>query len=146
MGSRLNPYIRYNGNARQAMEFYQEVLGGKLEIGTIADFGSPGSLSADKVMHAQLDTSSGFTLMACDVAGQVEDVPHSPGNNVAVYLGGDGELRGYFEQLSVGGTVTMPLEKQVWGDEAGALVDRFGISWMFNITSATSVRPEPLAG
>ncbi|MFI7119185.1 VOC family protein [Amycolatopsis sp. NPDC049868] len=134
MESRLNAYIRYNGNARQAMEFYREVLGGKLEIGTIADFRSPDSPTADKVMHAQLDTANGYTLMACDVDGQVEDVPHSPGNNVAVYLGGDGELRGYFEKLSAGGTVTMPLEKQLWGDEAGALVDKFGISWMFNIT------------
>ncbi|RSN60885.1 hypothetical protein DMH01_16635 [Amycolatopsis sp. WAC 04182] len=138
MGSRLNPYIRYNGNARQAMEFYRQVLGGKLEIGTIADFGSPDSPDADKVMHAQLDTPHGYTLMACDVDGQVEDVPHSPGNNVAIYLGGDGELRGCFEKLSVGGSVTMPLEKQVWGDEAGALVDKFGITWMVNIANATS--------
>lgn len=135
MGSRINPYIRYNGNTRQAMEFYREVFGGELEIGTIADFGSPDSPSADKVMHARLDTPDGYTLMACDVVGQVEGVPHHPGNNVAVYFGGDGgELRGYFEKLSAGGTVTMPLEKQVWGDEAGALVDQFGISWMFNIT------------
>ncbi|WP_199754978.1 hypothetical protein [Amycolatopsis sp. WAC 04197] len=86
----------------------------------LADFGAPDSPTADKVMHAQFDTA--------------KDVPHSPGNNVAVYLGGDGELREYFEKLSVGGTVTMPLEKQLWGDEAGALVDQFGISWMFNIT------------
>ncbi|ATL68086.1 VOC family protein [Nocardia terpenica] len=134
MGPRLNPYIRYNGNARQAMEFYREVFGGTLEIGTIADFGSPDSPDADKVMHARLVIPAGYTLMACDVAGQVEDVPHHPGNNVAVYLCGDGELRGYFDKLSVGGTVTLPLEKQVWGDEAGALVDRFGITWMINIT------------
>ncbi|UMP04841.1 VOC family protein [Amycolatopsis sp. EV170708-02-1] len=142
MGSRLNPYIRYNGNARQAMEFYGEIFGGKLEVGTIADFRSPDSPAADKVMHARLDTPNGYTLMACDVDGQVEDVPHSPGNNVAVYLGGDEEIRGYFEQLSAGGTVTMPLEKQLWGDEAGALVDKFGVSWMFDITP----RPEPTAG
>ncbi|WP_394361105.1 hypothetical protein [Amycolatopsis sp. SB7-3] len=74
-----------------------------MEIGTIADFGAPDSPAADKVMHAQLDTATGHTLMACDVNGQVEDVPHSPGNNVAVYLGGDGERREYFEKLSVAG-------------------------------------------
>lgn len=62
--------------------------------------------------------------------------PYRPGNNIAVFLGGDdGELRDYFHKLSVGGTVTLPLEKQVWGDEAGSLVDRFGIGWMFNITA-----------
>ena len=132
MGSHLNPYLSYNGNARQAMEFYQEALGGKLELGTVSDFGSPDAPNADKVMHARLDTPDGYTLMAWDVP---VDVPHHPGNNVAVYLGGDDDaLRGYFAKLSAGGTVTMPLERQAWGDEAGALVDRFGITWMVNIT------------
>ncbi|MFE2289935.1 VOC family protein [Streptomyces sp. NPDC059452] len=134
MGSQLNPYISFDGNARQAMEFYQEVFGGKLELGTAADFGSPDAPGGDKVMHARLDTPYGYTLMAWDVP---EGVPHQPGNNVAVYLGGDdegSELRGHFEKLAAGGTVTMPLERQPWGDEAGSLVDRFGISWMVNIT------------
>jgi PhnB protein len=133
MGSRLNPYIGYNGNARQAMEFYREVFGGELEMGTVSDFGSPEAPNADRLMHARLDTPGGYTLMAWDVP---EGVPYDPGNNVAVYLGGDdGGLRGCFEKLSAGGTVTMPLEKQAWGDEAGALVDQFGINWMFNITA-----------
>jgi PhnB protein len=136
VGSQLNPYISYNGNARQAMEFYQEVLGGKLDLGTVADFGAPDAPNADTIMHAMLETPDGYTLMAFDVP---EGVPFQPGTNVAVYLGGDnGDLRGYFEKLSVGGTVTMPLEQQVWGDEAGSLVDRFGISWMFNITQQQS--------
>lgn len=132
MQSRLNPCINFNGNARQALEFYHEVLGGKLEIGTAADFGSPDAPDPHKVMHARLDTPDGFTLMAWD--GR-EGVPYHPGNNVAVFIDGDGsELRGYFEKLSAGGTVTMPLEKQTWGDEAGSLVDKFGITWMINIT------------
>ncbi|MGA6169734.1 VOC family protein [Streptomyces sp. NPDC012600] len=136
MGSHLNPYISFNGNARQAMEFYQEVFGGKLELGTAADFGSPDPADADKVMHARLDTPGGYTLMAWDVP---EGVPYRPGNDVAVHLGGDdGDLRDHFEKLTVEGTVTMPLEKQPWGDEAGSLVDRFGISWMVNITRQRS--------
>ncbi|MER5258053.1 VOC family protein [Streptomyces sp. NPDC002855] len=132
MGSQLNPYISYDGNARQAMEFYQEVFGGKLEIGSVADFGAPDSPDADKIMHARLDTPDGYTLMAWDVP---ERVPYQPGNNISVYLGGDGgELRSHFEKLAADGTVIMPLEKQAWGDEAGTLVDRFGITWMVNIT------------
>lgn len=131
MGSGLNPCINYNGNARRALEFYQEVLGGKLEIGTFADYGSLDSPDPDKVMHARLDTPDGFTLMAWD--GR-EGVPYHPGNNVAVFIDGDGsELRGYFEKLSVGGTITWPLGKRSWGAEAGSLVDKFGITWMFNI-------------
>ncbi|GAA2789084.1 VOC family protein [Nonomuraea dietziae] len=131
MGSQLNPCLAFNGNARQAMEFYHDVLGGKLEMGTYAEFGSPDA-SADKIMHATLRTRDGYTLMGWDVR---EEMPHAPGNNVAVFLGGDdAELRGYFERLSVGGTVTLPLEKQLWGDEAGSLVDQFGITWMVNIS------------
>ncbi|MFF3095360.1 VOC family protein [Streptomyces cyaneofuscatus] len=136
MGSRLNPYISFDGNARQAMTFYQEVFGGELEVSTATDSGPASSGSADasdagKVLHARLDTPDGYTLMAWDVP---EGVPYRPGNDVAVYLGGDdNELRVRFGRLSVGGTVTMPLEKQPWGDEAGALVDRFGITWMVNI-------------
>ncbi|MFF4037625.1 VOC family protein [Streptomyces sp. NPDC001816] len=136
MESRLNPYIAFNGNARQAIEFYQEVLGGKLEIGTFGDFGSSEMPDADKVMHAVLDTADGYRVMAWDVP---ERVPFNPGNNVALYLGGDDtKLRDYFEKLAVDGTVTMPLEKQSWGDEAGTLVDRFGITWMVNITQRQS--------
>ncbi|MFJ8211254.1 VOC family protein [Streptomyces sp. NPDC096033] len=134
MGSQLNPYLAFDGNARQAMEFYHEVLGGKLELGTFGDFGSPEMPDADKIMHATLNTADGFTVMAWDVP---ERVPFNPGTNVALYLGGDDPgLREYFEKLSVGGTVVMPLKEQIWGDEAGTLVDRFGITWMFNIAGS----------
>jgi len=131
MGSRLNPYISFDGNARQAMKFYQEIFGGELEVSTAADSGPADASDAAKVLHARLDTPDGYTVMAWDVP---EGVPYRPGNDVAVYLGGDdNELRVRFERLSEGGTVTMPLEEQPWGDEAGALVDRFGITWMVNI-------------
>jgi PhnB protein len=131
MAARLNPYVAFNGNAREALEFYRDVLGGELEIGTFNEFGAADVMAADKIMHAVLTTPDGFLLMAWDVP---ERVPFHPGNNVALYLGGDDPaLRGYFERLSVGGIVTMPLEKQVWGDEAGSFIDQFGISWMINI-------------
>lgn len=133
MGSQLNPYIAFNGNARQALEFYQDVLGGELELGTYGDFGSPEgpNADADTIMHARLDTPDGFTVMAWDVPVRV---PFNPGTNVALYLGGDDpKLRDYFTKLSEGGTVTLPLAKQSWGDEAGTVVDRFGITWMVNI-------------
>ncbi len=132
MASRLNPYITFHGDARQAMQFYKDALGGTLTINTFAEFGAQDSPDADNIMHAQLETDSGFTLMASDTPPGME---HHPGDNVAVSLSGDDadELRSYWEKLSDGGTVSMPLEKQMWGDEFGMCVDRFGIPWMVNI-------------
>ena len=84
-------------------------------------------------MHAQLEAEGGLALMASDSPPGMD---HTAGDNIAVSLsGGDAdELRGYWDKLSNGGTVTMPLEKQMWGDEFGMCTDRFGIPWMVNIT------------
>ncbi|MFG3343911.1 VOC family protein [Streptomyces sp. NPDC048018] len=134
MASRLNPYISFSGDARQALEFYQTVLGGTLNVSTFGEFGSeapPGY--EDKVMHGMLESPSGYTLMGADTPPGME---HRPGTNFSVSLSGDDgdELRGYWEKLSEGGTVAVPLEKQMWGDVFGMCVDRFGITWMVNIT------------
>jgi PhnB protein len=133
MSSRLNPYITFNGNARQAMEFYQTVFGGDLSVNTFGQYGAPDAPEADKIMHGLLETDRGFTLMGADLP---PGTGHNPGKNIAVSLSGDDaeELRGYWEKLSAGGTVSVPLEKQMWGDEFGMCDDRFGISWMVNIT------------
>ena len=132
MASRLNPYISFAGNARQAMGFYQGVFGGALTLHTFGEFGAQDSPDADKIMHGMLETDSGFTLMGADTPPGTE---HNPGTNIAVSLSGDDadELRSYWEKLSDGGTVSVPLEKQMWGDEFGACVDQFGINWMVNI-------------
>jgi PhnB protein len=136
MAARLNPYIGFKDNARQAMEFYKDVFGGELTVNTFGEFGAPGR-DADKVMHAQLETERGFTLMASDTPPEME---RNPGDNISISLSGEDadELRGYWAKLSDGGTVTMPLEKQMWGDEFGMCVDRFGIPWMVNITQPQS--------
>ncbi len=132
MASRLNPYISFPGNAREAMECYDQVFGGNLTMNTFGEYGAPDDPGADKIMHGQLETDSGFTLMGADSPPGME---HHPGDNVAVSLSGDDtdELRGYWAKLSDGGTVSVPLEKQMWGDEFGACVDQFGVSWMVNI-------------
>ena len=132
MASRLNPYISFRDNAREAMEFYKGVFGGTLTLNTFGEFGAPDSATADKIMHGMLETDSGYTLMGADTPPGME---HNPGDNITVSLSGDDadELRGYWEKLSSSGTVSVPLEKQMWGDEFGACVDRFGIPWMVNI-------------
>ncbi|MEH1017033.1 VOC family protein [Micromonospora sp. CPCC 206060] len=132
MTSQLNPYLTFNGNAREAMEFYHSVFGGQLRISTFGEFGSSDPAIADKVMHAMLTTDRGYLLMASDTA---PGMPYDPGNIITCSLSGDpGEgLEEAWEKLSDGGTVTMPFEKQMWGDLYGMCIDRFGIPWMVDI-------------
>ena len=130
MPSRLNPYIQFDGSAREAMEFYRTVFGGELTVSTFGEFGMEGA-GSEGVMHAQLETPSGYTLMASDTPPGMEA---QRGSMVSISLSGDEQdLRQYFEKLADGGQVTMPLEKQVWGDEFGECTDRFGVAWMVNI-------------
>jgi PhnB protein len=131
MPSRLNPYLVFPGTARDAMQFYADVFGGQLNVMTFGEYGAEGA-QADQVMHGQLETERGFTLMGSD---QPPGTEHQPGNTMSVSLSGDdeAELRGYWDRLSDGGTVTLPLEKQMWGDVFGMCVDRFGVPWLVNI-------------
>jgi PhnB protein len=133
MASRLNPYISFNGNAREALEHYAGVLGGTLSLSTFGEAGAAHSPEDEpKIMHGQLETEDGLTLMASDTPSDME---FSPGNTMSVSLSGDegDRLRSAWEGLSEGGSVTVPLEKQAWGDEFGMIVDRFGVAWMVNI-------------
>lgn len=132
MATRLNPYLSFAGNARQAMEFYQEVLGGTLVMNTFGEFGSAGEPFADQIMHAMLETEAGYTLMASDTP---PGMSHTPGDNITISLSGEDAdlLRGYWAKLSEGGTVSVPLERQMWGDDFGQCVDKFGIGWLVNI-------------
>lgn len=132
MASRLNPYLRFNGNARQAMEFYKSVFGGSMTMSTFGEFGQEGTPIADQIMHAQLESDAGYTLMASDTP---PGMPYNPGDTITISLSGDDSdaLQGYWERLAEGGKVEVPLEKQMWGDTFGALTDRFGVNWMVNI-------------
>ena len=139
MPLRLNPYLNFPGTARAAMEHYQQVLGGELVVHTFGEYGDPGAPGADGVMHAMLETPDGFTLMGSDLPPGMEAPAHD-GGTISVSLSGEDAdvLRRWWAGLSEGGTVTMPLERQMWGDEFGMCVDRFGVAWMVNITSPTA--------
>lgn len=131
----LNPYISFDGQAREAMTFYQSVFGGNLTVSTFGESGmSMEGAKADEVMHAQLQTDDGLTLMAADTP---EGMSYRPGDNISVSLSGPAEdhetLRGYFDKLSEGAQPGVPLEKAPWGDYFGMLTDRFGIGWLVNI-------------
>ncbi|GAB3219266.1 VOC family protein [Kineococcus gypseus] len=135
MVASLSPYVSLPGTAREALEFYRSVLGGQVGISTFAEFGAGGEgVDPDGVMHGQLDTPSGFTLMVSDA---MPGMSSATGGNLALCLFGDDLelLRGFFTGLAEGGKVTTPLEAQVWGDQYGALTDRFGVDWMVNVSA-----------
>lgn len=135
MSTKLNPYLSFKDNAREAMEFYKTVFGGKLAMSTFKElYGSQNPGEDNKIMHAVLEAENGITFMAADTPDQME---YRAGTNYSMSLSGDSEneteLRTYFEKLSAGGNITMPLEKAIWGDTFGMLTDKFGVSWLVNI-------------
>jgi PhnB protein len=137
MTVRLNPYLNFPGTAREALDFYHGVLGGELVTTTFAVGGMPHDpADAEKLMHGQLDAENGMTLMAADIP---TGWPTSgPIQGMSISLSGeDGEsLTRYWNGLAEGATIDQPLVAAPWGDTFGMLTDRFGVSWMVNITAA----------
>ncbi len=134
--TRLNPYISFKDNAREAMDFYHSVLGGNLTMNTFGDGGMTEDPSeANKLMHAMLEAENGIVLMAADTPNSMS---RTEGDNISISLSGDNdaELRGYWEKLCEGGQIGEPLEVAPWGDAFGMVTDKFGIHWMVNITAA----------
>lgn len=139
MTTKLNPYLSFKDNAREAMTFYQGVFGGTLNAQTFKELnGAQNPSEENLVMHSQLETESGLTIMASDTPDRME---FKPGTNFSMSLSGgaadEDELRRYFNGLADGGTVTMPLEKAIWDDTFGMCIDRFGITWLVNISGSS---------
>jgi PhnB protein len=138
MTTRLNPYISFRDQAREAMDFYQSVFGGELTRSTFAEFqASEDPAEGEKIMHSMLEAPNGLTLMAADTPNGME---HSSGTSMSISLSGEDEdeLRGYWDKLSESGTVTVPLEKAPWGDSFGMCTDRYGVTWLVNIAGSGS--------
>lgn len=136
MVTRLNPYIAFNGNAREAMEFYQSVFGGELDISTWGEMPDmPGNSSemSDKLMHSMLTVSDGVTLMGADMP----EATGPKGSPISVSLSGEdeGQLRGWWDKLSDGAEINAPFEKAPWGDTYGECIDKFGVRWMINVAA-----------
>ncbi len=134
----LSPYLGFRSTAREAMTFYQSVFGGQLELSTFAEFqASDDPAEQDKIMHAALTTDNGMVLMGADTPNRMD---YTAGNNFSVSVSGteEDELRGYFDKLADGGTVAMPLESAPWGAVFGMCTDKFGVTWLINITPAAA--------
>lgn len=128
-----SPYINFQGRAREAMEFYHQVLGGELTLLTFSEQGPPKPAGPDdSIMHSALVVGE-LGIMGSD--GHT-DYPAQVGDNMAIALSGSDAdfLTKAFDMLSEGGTVKQPLKTESWGAAFGYFVDRFGINWMVNIS------------
>ncbi len=131
----LTPYLNFDGQTREAMSFYQSILGGELKMQTFGESGMPTDPHfANRIIHADLRNES-LSFMASD--GDATH-PVKMGNNIHMSIVGTEEalLTKYFHALAEGGKIDMPLAKQFWGDIYGQLTDKFGVHWMFNIMSS----------
>lgn len=130
----LNPYLNFRDTARQALEFYHSVFGGDLTLSSFGEMhASQDPAEQDKIMHGQLQTPGGMTLMAADTPNSMS---FTQGDAYSISLSGtdEAELRGYWDGLVEGGSVTVPFEAAPWGDLFGMCVDRFGVPWLVNVT------------
>ncbi len=126
------PYINFQGRAREAMEFYHEVLGGKLVLRTTDETGEPKAAGpGDRITHSQL-VADGACIFGVDGHPKY---PAKVGENVALALGGADKARltTIFHDLAEGGQAKMPLTQQPGGVEVGYLLDKFGINWIVSI-------------
>lgn len=131
----LTPYIIFNGNCEEALNFYAKALSG--EIKDLMRFeGTPGeSMATDKqkVMHSHF-VADGFFFMASDSGmGAPESTPGSGQVDLSINVDNEEQLNKVFNGLGEGGTVTMPLQDTFWGAKFGMLKDKFGMNWMFNM-------------
>ncbi len=136
MTSKLNPYINFKDTAKGAMEFYHKAFGGNLVMSTFKEAGmTQDEVEGNKIMHAMLTVENGMIIMASDTPSHMT---YNPGTNVSISLSGDNEeeLKGYWEKLSAGGTISQPMMKAPWGDQFGMFTDKFGIQWLINIAPA----------
>lgn len=142
MAVKLTSYINFNGEGKEALDYYHSVFGGTVESDTFGEFDekSGGAMPTspedkDKLMHATL-TGEHVELMISDAPSTWPAMPTV--SNIVLSLSGDDEatLRGYWDKLSADGTITQPLEAAPWGDTFGSLTDKFGVSWMVDIEPA----------
>jgi PhnB protein len=131
-------YLNFDGNCREAMEFYKKCFGAELYLLPFSE--APGDLPGakeanDRVMHATLSKGSATLLMASDT---MPGTPFQPGNNFSVMIRCESvqEIEGLFAALGEKGSVTMALQETFWAARFGTLTDQFGISWIIQLETS----------
>jgi len=134
----VKPYIAFNGNCEEAVNFYKECMGGEiLYIGRYGDSPMKGKGPDNAVMHCSLKIGD-TVIMACDNMSDEHKI--TPGNNISLAVGsGDiAQAESIFDKMSADGNVTMPIQETFWAERFGMLTDKFGINWMFNVDKPES--------
>ncbi|SFC55765.1 PhnB protein [Parapedobacter composti] len=132
----LNPYLNFDGNAEEALRFYQSVFGGELFVQRMSDVPGMDNLPDDeknRAMHVAIPIGKGQYLMASDCLPSQGHVLNVGNNNyISVTPDSREEADRLFNGLSEGGKVEMPMADQFWGDYFGSFEDKFGVRWMIN--------------
>lgn len=129
---RISPYIFFNGNCEEAMTFYSQCL--NAPITDLSRFGNApvphDAADNNKIMHARINVGLNNVIMVCDNMNKNTDI----GSNVQLSVEFEDleEMNNKFEKITIGGTVTMPLQDTFWGARFGMFKDKFGIFWMFS--------------
>jgi PhnB protein len=146
----VNVYLTFNGNCKEAFDFYKSVFGGEYPyIGTFGEMPpmegqETSEEDKDKIMHVSLPISKETTLMGSD-AGCEGASRYQAGNNFSISINADSkqEAEKLFNGLSAGGLVTMPLTDTFWGAYFGMFTDQFGIGWMVNYDDPSKAQQHP---
>ena len=131
--TKINSYLTFNGNCREAMTYYKECLGGELILQTVGESPIAEQMPAqmkERILHSML-TSESIVIMGSDMAPETGLIK---GNAVSLMLhfSNEEETRRMYTNLSKGGNATHPLEVTFWGALFGNLTDKFGNQWMLN--------------
>lgn len=127
-------YLMFDGNCREAMEFYAKCLHSELQMSKYSEGPGGGNKAApDRIMHARLGKGQKTLLMASDVP---PGSPFTQGENFSIALECESreEIENLFAAVGQNGQATMPLQDTFWGAYFGMLKDQFGVHWMFNYT------------
>ncbi|WP_153502570.1 VOC family protein [Cumulibacter manganitolerans] len=132
MAINFSAYLAFSGETPEALEFYKSVFGGTVDLNKFGEMGAGAGFDPDAIMHGQLTTDAGWTLMAADSTKPGDELVR--GGSTLTLWGDEHEtMEQQFKKLAEGGTIGTPLEKQMWGAVYGDLTDKFGITWSFNI-------------